>query len=303
MNEFVSDFWSPWIAGVSLLSIVGCAVFLWATSIKRTDAKVEVTGHVWDETLAEYNNPLPGWWTWLFYLTVVFSLVYVVLFPALGSFKGILGWTSTNQYDGEMKEAATTYDPIFNKYLKMDIKAVAADPEGKAMGQRLFLTYCSQCHGSDAGGARGFPSLADKDWLYGGEPDIIKASIQNGRTGIMPAFGGNPEAVGGEAGAKAVANYVMSLSGMKHDANLASSGKAKFEQACVACHTPAGTGMHALGAPNLTDKTWLYGRSEGAIMETITKGRNGVMPAWKDFLGEAKIHLLTAYVYSLSQGN
>ena len=196
-----------------------------------------------------------------------------------------------------MKQAAKTYDPIFNKYLGMDVKMVAADPEANAMGQRLFLTYCSQCHGSDAGGARGFPNLSDKDWLYGGDPEAIKASISSGRGGIMPPHG----AVLGDAGVKEVANYVYSLSGHKHDAALAALGKPRFEQICAACHTPAGTGMQALGAPNLTDKIWLYGSTEPAVIETISKGRNGVMPAWKDFLGEAKIQLLTAYVYSLSQ--
>lgn len=298
MSDFVSDFWSLWVAGITLASVIGCAVFLWAVSIKRTNAKVETTGHVWDENLAEWNNPMPAWWSWLFYITVVFGLVYLALFPGLGTFQGMLGWSSKGQYEGEMTQAKETYDPIFNKYLKQDIKTVATDPEARAMGQRLFLTYCSQCHGSDAGGSRGFPNLTDKDWLYGGDPETIKASITNGRGGIMPAHG----PILGDQGVKEVANYVFSLSGHKHDANLASAGKPKFEQICAACHTPAGTGMQALGAPNLTDKVWLYGGSEAAVIETITKGRNGVMPAWKDFLGEAKIHLLTAYVYSLSQG-
>ena len=298
MSDFVSEFWNLWVAVGALASIIGCAVFLWAVSIKRTDAKVDTTGHVWDETLAEWNNPLPSWWSWLFYITVAFALIYLTLFPGLGSFQGVLGWSSVGQWKGEMDQAAKTYDPIFNKYLGMDVKAVAADPEAKAMGQRLFLTYCSQCHGSDAGGARGFPNLTDKDWLYGGDPEAIKASITNGRRGVMPAHG----PVLGDAGVKEVANYVFSLSGHKHDANLAAAGKPKFEQICAACHTPAGTGMQALGSPNLTDNVWLYGGSEATVIETITKGRNGVMPAWKDFLGEAKIHLLTAYVYGLSQG-
>lgn len=298
MSDFVSNFWNLWVAGISLVSIIGCGIFLWATSIKRTNAKVDTTGHVWDETLAEWNNPLPAWWSWLFYITVVFGLVYLALFPGLGTFQGMLGWSSKGQYEGEMTQAKETYDPIFDKYLKMDVKAVATNPEANAMGQRLFLTYCSQCHGSDAGGARGFPNLTDKDWLYGGDPEAIKASITNGRNGIMPPHG----PVLGDQGVKEVANYVFSLSGHKHDANLAAAGKPKFEQICAACHTPAGTGMQALGAPNLTDKVWLYGGSEATVIETITKGRNGVMPAWKDFLGEAKIHLLTAYVYGLSQG-
>ncbi|MEN6587425.1 MAG: cytochrome-c oxidase, cbb3-type subunit III [Sulfuricella sp.] len=298
MSDFVSDFWSLWVAGITLASVLGCGLFLWAVSIKRTNAKVETTGHKWDETLEEWNNPMPAWWSWLFYITVVFGLVYLALFPGLGTFQGMLGWSSHGQYDDEMKVAKETYDPIFNKYLTQDLKTVAADPEARAMGQRLFLTYCSQCHGSDAGGARGFPNLTDKDWLYGGDPETIKASITNGRAGVMPPWA----PVLGDQGVKEVANYVLSLSGHKHDANLAAAGKPKFEQNCVACHMPTATGNQALGAPNLTDNIWLYGGTEAKVIETISKGRNGVMPSWKDFLGEAKIHLLAAYVYSLSEG-
>lgn len=298
MSDFVSDFWNFWVAGITLVSIIGCAVFLKAMSIKKKAGAVDTTGHVWDGDLAEWNNPLPAWWSWMFYITVVFALVYLALYPGLGSYQGMWNWSSKGQWEGEMKHAAETYDPIFNQFLKQDLKTVAADPKAKEMGQRLFLTYCSQCHGSDAGGSRGFPSLTDKDWLYGGEPETIKASIMSGRSGIMPPHG----PVLGDAGVKEVTNYVFSLSGHKHDANLAAAGKPKFEQICAACHTPAGTGMQALGAPNLTDKIWLYGGSEAAVAETISKGRNGVMPAWKDFLGEAKVHLLAAYVYGLSQG-
>lgn len=298
MSDFVSDFWNFWVAGITLVSIIGCAVFLKAMSIKKKAGAVDTTGHVWDGDLAEWNNPLPAWWSWMFYITVVFALVYLALYPGLGSYQGMWNWSSKGQWEGEMKHAAETYDPIFNQFLKQDLKMVAADPKAKEMGQRLFLTYCSQCHGSDAGGSRGFPSLTDKDWLYGGEPETIKASIMSGRSGIMPPHG----PVLGDAGVKEVTNYVFSLSGHKHDANLAAAGKPKFEQICAACHTPAGTGMQALGAPNLTDKIWLYGGSEAAVAETISKGRNGVMPAWKDFLGEAKVHLLAAYVYGLSQG-
>ena len=157
-----------------------------------------------------------------------------------------------------------------------------------------------QCHGADGKGSRGFPNLTDRDWLWGGEPEQIIETIANGRTGMMPAYGGNPDAVGGAAGAKEVAHYVRSLSGLANDSLLASKGKAKFETACAACHGPDGKGMQALGAPNLTDKVWLYGGSEAAIVETITKGRQNVMPAWKEFLGDGKVHVLSGYVFGLS---
>jgi len=300
MADFISGFWSPYIAIITLVSVIACAVFLKAMSTRRVAAgeKVGTTGHTWDEDLAEYNNPLPAWWAWMFYLTVVFALGYLVYYPGLGSFEGVGKWTSKGKYEQEMADADAAYGPIFSKYMQQDVKAVAADPEARQMGQRLFLTYCSQCHGSDAQGAKGFPNLTDHDWLYGGEPDTIKATITNGRSGMMPPMAA---AVGGEQGTKEVANYVLSLSGSPHDAQLAAAGKDKFV-VCAACHGPEGKGNPAMGAPNLTDKTWLYGGTQAAIIETITKGRNGQMPAQKDNLSEAKIHLLTAYVYSLSAG-
>lgn len=298
MADFVSSFWGVYIALITLVSIIGCAVFLKAMSIRRLapGQQADTTGHTWDEDLAEYNNPLPRWWSMLFYITVVFALAYLAYYPGLGSFNGIGGWTSAKQYEEEVAQAETKYGPIFNKYLAMDVKAVAADPEARQMGQRLFLTYCSQCHGSDARGAKGFPNLTDDDWLYGGDPDTIEATITHGRNGVMPPM---IDAVGGPEGAKAVANYVRSLSGLPHDAQLAAAGKEKFV-VCAACHGPEGKGNPAIGAPNLTDGIWLYGGSEATIVETITKGRSGLMPAQQDKLSAAKIHLLTAYVWSLS---
>ena len=298
MSDFVSSFWNGYVAVLTLVSILACAVFLKMFSSSRGGGgKVDTTGHLWDEDLAEFNNPLPRWWMWLFYITIVFALIYLVLYPGFGSNPGILGWTSHNQYDAEQAKAENVYGPIFNKFLQQDLKAVAADPEAQQMGQRLFLTYCSQCHGSDAHGGKGFPNLTDHDWLYGGTPETIKTTIADGRSGVMPPWG----PVLREQGVKEVASYVLSMSGRKHDAQLAAAGRPKFEQNCAACHQSNGKGNQALGAPDLTDNVWLYGGSEKTVIETITKGRNGVMPAQKDALNEAKIHLLAAYVYGLSQ--
>ena len=297
MADFDSEFWSYYVALITLASIIGCAVLLWSYGTKRVAGeKVELHGHMWDEDLQEWDHPLPNWWRWLFYITIVFALGYLALYPGLGSYSGVFDWSSGKQHQEEIANAEQQYGPIFNKFLQQDLKAVAAHPEARQMGQRLFLTYCSQCHGSDAGGARGFPSLRDDDWLYGGEPEAIKASIVNGRNGVMPPMG--PAL--GEQGVKEMVNYVLSLSGRQHDAALAAKGKQKFG-VCAACHGPDGKGNPALGAPNLTDKVWLYGGSEASIAETITKGRNGVMPAWGEKLGEAKAHLLAAYVYGLSK--
>lgn len=306
MSDFVNEFWNWYVILIVLISIVACAVFLWVQSQARpADGKTaDTTGHVWDETLEEYNNPLPRWWMGLFYITVIFALVYVALYPALGNFPGVFKWTSTGEYRQEVERADEQIKPLFEKYQKMDLRAMASDKEAMEMGARLYQTYCMQCHGATAQGSRdqGYPNLTDGDWQWGGEPEQVVATITDGRIGVMPPYGGNPDAVGGEAGAKELANYVRSLSGLSHNAELAAKGKERYGMVCIACHGPDGKGMQALGAPNLTDKAWLYGSSEAKIVETITHGRTNQMPAWKDFLGEAKIHVLAAYVLSLSAG-
>jgi len=297
MSDFTSEFWSVYIAVITVASILACGVFLKTLSGKRVaGSTVETMGHVWDTDLEEFNNPLPKWWMWLFYLTIVFGLIYLLLYPGLGSFPGIFKWSSQGQYHQEQKRAAERFGPIFDKYAAMDLQSVAADPAAREIGQRLYLNYCSQCHASDAQGSRGFPNLTDADWLYGGDPKAIETSILEGRNGMMPPLAG---AIG-EEGTKDVANYVLALAGLTHDASRAAKGKEIFGQTCAACHGADGKGNPALGAPNLTDRTWLYGAGETTIIETITKGRNGHMPAWKEFLGEAKVHVLAAYVWSLS---
>ena len=300
MSDFTSNFWHWYVAGISLASILGCGVLLWVQSKARPPKgqKVELHGHVWDDDLTEYNNPMPRWWMWLFYITIVFSLGYLILYPGLGSMAGAFNWTSANEYEAEIEQANAEYGPLFDKYLKVDVATLSKDAKANAMGQRLFLNYCAQCHGSDAGGAKSFPNLRDNDWLYGGDPVSIETTILNGRNGVMPALGA---AIGGEAGITELTNYVRSLSGLKHDAKLADAGKVKFA-VCAACHGAEAKGNPAMGAPNLTDAVLLYGSSEETIAEGIRNGRNNMMPAQKERLGEAKIHLLAAYVYSLGGG-
>jgi len=295
---FSSEFWNWWVIGLTLANILACWWLISWTSKKRAGeaASGEVTGHTWDETLQEYNNPLPRWWLWLFYITLVFGLAYLAAYPGLGKFRGFLGWTEEAQYEAEMKAAAAKYDPIFARFAQRPIEDLARDPQAVKVGQRLFLNYCSVCHGSDARGTRGFPNLADDDWLYGGTPEAIKTSILDGRQGMMPAW----KDVLGEQGLDEVTEYVLSLSGRSSDAAKASAGKVRFQTLCAACHGADGTGNPALGAPNLTDNVWLYGGSPGSIRKSIAEGRNGQMPAHRDFLGEDKAHLLAAYVYSLS---
>ncbi len=298
MSDFTNDFWSVYIAVITVVSMIACGVLLFTfSSTSGSGAQGETTGHTWDEDLSERNSPLPRWWMWLFYITILFSLIYLVLYPGLGTYKGTFGWSSKGQFEAEQKDAAAQYGPIFDKYLQQDLKVVAADPDARAIGRRLFLNYCSQCHGSDAGGGRGFPNLRDDVWLYGGDPETIKTSIRDGRIGMMPAIGA---AVGGPDDIKDVANYVRSLSGLTHDNAQAARGKLKFAGICATCHGADGKGKPELHSANLTDKDWLYGSSEATIIETITKGRAGQMPAHKQFLDDGKIHLLAAYVYGLS---
>jgi cytochrome c oxidase cbb3-type subunit III len=299
-SDFVSGFWSMYVIVLALVSILGCGVFLLVQDKARFNPG-QTTGHVWDETLQEYSNPLPNWWRWMFYFTVVFALVYLALFPGLGNLGGKLGWSMRGQYDDEMKAAEAKYGPIYKKYLSMDVMAVAADPEAKVMGQRLFVTYCAQCHASDAAGQPGFPNLKDGDWLWGGTPEAIKETITKGRTGVMTPKGVKPDLTTEEI--KDLANYVRSLSNQKGvDTARAAKGKELFPVACAACHGADAKGNAQAGFPNLTDDTWLYSSKESTVIETITKGRTNQMPAWGEFLGDAKVHLLTAYVWGLGGG-
>ncbi len=303
MADFFNDGWSLYIIVLTVLSIIGCGLLLWSQSKLKvkldTEGKplpVQTTGHVWDEDLMENNHPLPAWWSKLFYLTIVFAFGYLALFPGLGSIQGMLGWSQASKYEQEMQAGEQQYGPIFTKYQAMAIPALAQDPQAREIGERLFLNSCAQCHGSDAQGSKGFPNLADGDWLYGGDPDTVKTSILEGRTGMMPPMAA---AIGGGEEVRNVANYVLSLSGSSHDPIKAVMGKAKFG-ACAACHGAEGRGNPVLGAPNLTDKTWLYGGGINNVMDAINKGRGNMMPAHKTLLSEAKVHLLAAYVWGLS---
>ena len=295
MSDFSTSFWSWYVAILTLASIAGCAWLLMALSRRRVSTDPEKTAHVWDEDLDEYNNPLPRWWIWLFWITIIFSLAYLAVYPGLGSFKGSSQWTSVGEYTDEVKAAAARVAPLYARFASADIRQISRDPEGRMVGQRLFLNYCTQCHASDARGSRGYPNLTDNDWLYGGDPEQIEKSILDGRNGMMPPLGA---ALGPEK-TKDLANYVRSLSGLDHDSAAAARGKESFVM-CAACHGPEGKGNVALGAPNFTDKVWLHGSSEAAIIETITKGRTSQMPAHRELLGEARVKLLAAYVYGLS---
>lgn len=298
----MSSFWSWYVAILTLANIIACYWLIrWASKPRKGEVtEGDVTGHTWDDNLQEFNNPLPRWWLWMFYITIVFGLLYLLLYPGLGKFAGVFKWDQESAYEQQVSAADQQYGPIFAEYAKRPIPELATDAAAMRAGQRLFLNYCATCHGSTANGAIGFPNLTDNEWQYGGQPDAIKTSILDGRTGVMPPMAA---ALGDAAGVEEVAHYVLSLSGGPADAAKAQAGQAKFAT-CAACHGPDGKGNPALGAPDLTNNTWLHSStgSIAAITAAINDGRNGKMPAHREFLGEDKAHLLAAYVYSLGTG-
>lgn len=297
MSDFFSDFWSVYVAGITVASVLACALLLWfAGKAKAMTAADNTTGHVWDDDLREMNNPLPRWWVWMFIITIVFAVIYFLLYPGLGAIKGTLGWSAIGQYKAEVEKGNADVAPLYKKFMDMKPEDVARDAQAMAIGERLFMNNCSQCHGSDARGSKGIPNLADSDWLYGGAPEVIKETLTNGRMGNMPPLAA---AVGTADDVKNVANYVLSLSNAQHDAARAQPGKAKFE-VCAACHGIDGKGNPALGAPNLTDGIWLHGVGEAAVTAMVNEGKVNQMPAQASRLTESQIHVLTSYVWGLS---
>lgn len=297
MSDFTSHFWSMFIMGITLTGIIACLVLLWLAGRKKVAANADnTTGHVWDEDLVELNNPLPLWWVGLFVSTVVFGLCYLFLFPGLGSYEGKTGWTQHKEYEAEMAAAELEIAPVYARFTDMSVEKMATDPQALAIGERLFMNNCSQCHGSDARGSKGFPNLTDSDWLHGGTPEAIRATIEHGRVGMMPPMA---SAVGTPEDVRNVANYVLSLSGNPHDSLRASLGKSKFA-ACAACHGSGGKGNTAMGAPNLSDDIWLHGWGEAAIVAMINNGKVNTMPAQHDKLTPQQLKVLTAYVWQFS---
>lgn len=292
----MSNFWHWTVIIVVVLHLLAYLWLLFATSKKKTDKREDnTTGHVWDGDLKEWDNPMPRWWLWLFVITIIFSVVYLYLYPGMGNFKGSKEWTSINRFEANYAEVTDARNKSFAGFINKPLDDLIQDDQAMLIGSRIFANNCAQCHASDAQGAEGFPNLTDNDWNWGGSYDDIITTLNNGRMGVMPAFA--PAL--GEDGSKQVAAYVRSLSGIDHDAALATEGATKFGMFCAACHGPDGKGLDMFGAPNLTDDIWLYGSHE--IIETgLYEGFNGNMPSQKDILDENRIKLVAAYVYSLS---
>ena len=297
MSDFFNSGWSIFIGAATVIGLLGCLWLLFVASNRTPMASDNTTGHVYDEDLVEMNNPLPRWWMWLFILTVVFAFGYVAVFPGLGSLPGQLGWTSKNQFEAEQQAAAQAMAPIYAGFSALTPAQLSHDPKAMAIGERLFINNCAACHGSDARGSKGFPNLTDTDWLHGGTPEKIDETITQGRNAAMPPMAA---AVGTPQDVRNVANYVLSLSGSPHNPIAAAAGRPKFA-VCAACHGADGKGNQALGAPNLTDKVWLHGWGEDAIVAIVTNGKTNTMPAQVGRLTPEQIHVLGTYVWSLSQ--
>ncbi len=300
MSDFVNNGWSVYVAAVVIISLLACLWLLIVASKRQVMAQDNTTGHVWDGDLRELNNPLPRWWMGLFVITVVFSGLYLVLYPGLGSFGGQLGWSSKGQLDAEQAKAEAAMAPLYAKFTSQAPEALAKDAQAMAIGERLYINNCAQCHGSDAKGSKGFPNLTlpVAARLATDSFDAVKATIANGRQGVMPPMAA---AVGSSEDVKNLANYVLSLSGSPHNELAAQLGKPKFG-ACAACHGPDGKGNKALGAPNLTDKTWLHGWGEDVIVAMVNNGKTNVMPPQASRMTADQIHVLAAYVWNLAQG-
>lgn len=291
----MSSGWSWYVILGTVLSMLACFwLIVWTNRQRQSDEDIkEAESHVWDEDVRELNNPLPMWWLWLFIITLVYSGAYLVFYPGLGSFDGVGGWSQEGQYEQEVADAERRYGPIFAKFAAMEVPQLIDDPQAMSVGSSLYANYCSQCHGSTAQGAPGFPDLTDSDWLWGGEPAQIEHAILKGRSGIMPALG---PALGEDL--DAMVAYVQS---MPDGQDTASPAHAKYMTFCIACHGATGTGNTALGSPSLVDDNWLYGSSEREIRRTLVEGRNGVMPAHENLIGPDRARILAAYVYSLSR--
>jgi cytochrome c oxidase cbb3-type subunit 3 len=293
-------FWHWFVAAGTILFVIWC-VWIIAWSAKQGPKDIsdqELVGHKWDGDLEEWNNPAPKWWLYLYFITIGWAVLYLIAFPGLGSYKGMLGWSQEAQYEQEMQEAAARYEPIYANLAAMDFADLVEQPDALKLGRSLYASYCTTCHGSDARGAVGYPNLTDGDWLWGNSEQAIVSTIMNGRMAAMPVLA---PALGGEQGIRNMVSYVRSLSGLEEPDADAMSAQPMFLAICSGCHGANGTGNQAVGAPNLTDDTWLYGSSEDDVYTTITQGRNGMMPPHGELLGAERAKILAAYVYSLSQ--
>jgi cytochrome c oxidase cbb3-type subunit III len=289
----MSGFWHLLVIVLTIASIIGCLWLLFANA--RGNPGESTTGHVWDDDLREYNNPLPRWWLNLFVITVVFSIGYLVVYPGLGNLAGTFGWTQQSEMQTRLDAVKQKRQSLYASLGDRDIVALAADPAIRPLGREVYLNNCAGCHGMDARGAIGFPNLADDAWLYGGTPEAIVASIANGRQGVMPHFNGMLDAQATDD----LVDTLLNWHNPRFDGARRERAMQKFSTVCAACHGVNATGNTVIGAPDLTDGVWLYGGTREAVRHSILFGRNGNMPAHRDLLSADDIRVVAAWIYGL----
>lgn len=295
-------FWHWFVVVGTILFTIWCVWLVYWSSQQGPENLTDddVVGHKWDGDLEEWNNPAPRWWLYLYLITIVWAVGYMIAYPSLGNFKGLLGWSQQGQYEEEMQAATARYAPIYERFAAMDFAALQQDSAALNLGRSLYASYCTTCHGSDARGAPGYPNLTDDDWLWGNSEAALTMTIRQGRSGVMPVLA---PALGGDTGIDNMVQYVKSLSGMVEASTEAMNAEPMFLALCSACHNADGTGNPMFGAPDLTDDIWLYGSSDAVVRKTIVAGRNGLMPAHGELLGENRTRILAAYVASLPGQN
>ena len=293
----MSTFWSIFVIVLVVINVGGCVwLITWTMNMNTADHDDDSTGHTWDGDLREYNNPLPKWWLNTFYLSIVFTVIYLALYPGLGNFPGLLGWTQNGQYEEQVEASRARYAEVYAAFAGISLEDLAKNPDALRLGRNTFMNNCASCHGSDGRGAKSFPNLTDDSWLWGGDAAAVQQTIAQGRVGNMPALG----AVAGEEGVEQIITYLLSDAGDSSAA--AAAGKQKFmTSGCIGCHGLNAEGNTMLGAPNLRDAVWLHGSSREDIRDTINNGRVNQMPAHLDLIGEDRVRMVAAYVLSLSQ--
>ena len=293
----MSTFWSIFVIVLVVINVGGCLwLIVWTMNMNTAEQDDDSTGHTWDGDLKEYNNPLPKWWLNTFYLSIIFTVIYLALYPGLGNFKGLLGWSQTGQYDEQVEATRAQYKEVYAAFAGISLEELATNPDALRLGRNTYMNNCASCHGSDGRGAKSFPNLTDDNWLWGGDAATVRQTIAQGRVGNMPALG----AVAGEEGVEQIITYLLSDTG-DSSAEVA-AGKQKFmTSGCIGCHGVNAEGNPILGAPNLRDADWLHGSSREDIRDTINNGRVNQMPAHLELIGEDRVKMVAAYVLSLSQ--
>ena len=291
MADMPTDFWGGWIAVITLVSLAALGWLVFSIYFSA-DGQDEGEAPVWDETLREGSNPAPMWWFWLILSAMVFSVIYLMLYPGLGSYKGVLKWSQ----GGRLDESYTSYSAQFGEDRERIANATLISLRGDlaimASARRIFDRKCGICHGSDASGqASRFPNLVDDKWQWGGDPAQIEQTIRAGRQATMIGW----QATLGDDGVEAVSRYVLGL-GKEGQAQDGGQGQTLYMQNCIACHGATGDGNVMLGAPSLVDDVWLYGGSEEAVKHSIAQGRNGFMPAFNERLDNTQIRMLIAWL-------